>query len=124
MLHKREHIYESEYDEVTGRPLPQSTDRQQEEAVVSAIYEAESLQNLSEHPGWKLIKAAMQHDLEQAHEGLLHSLNLDHTRGLQEFVKARRGLLSWIDSKIREGKEILAEQTQGSGETLNNLRRQ
>lgn len=123
MLRNKEHIYEADFDAITGRETVQSTDNQQEEAVIAALAEGEALESLSIHPGWKLIRTAMEHDIAHAHEGLLHSLNVDHTRGLQEFVKARRGLLSWIDTKIREGKDILAEQTQGSGEVLNNLRR-
>ena len=123
MLGKKEHLYEADFDVLTGRETVQSTDSQQDEAVVTALAESEALESLSIHPGWKLIQATMEHDIAHAHEGLLHSLNVDHTRSLQEFVKARRGLLSWIDTKIREGKDILAEQNQGSGEVLNNLRR-
>ena len=123
MLLKKEHLYEADFDNITGRPTPESADAQQDEAVVAAVYEAEALEGLDKHPGWKLIRTAMEHDIRQAHESLLHSLNVDHTRGLQEFVKARRGLLSWIDTKIREGKDILAEQqNQGSDVSQNNLR--
>jgi hypothetical protein len=110
MLGKKEHLYEADFDAVTGRETVQSLDNQQDEAVVTALAESEALESLSIHPGWKLIRATMEHDIAQAHEGLLHSLNVDHTRGLQEFVKARRSLLAWIDTKIREGKDILAEQ--------------
>lgn len=107
-------LYEDEkpFDGVTGQERTTVLEKQSEAVEAEQVLHSESLEALSISPGWKLIKAAMQHDIAEGWSKLLHSRNYEHTREIQEFVKARQGLLNWIDSKILEGKTLINETTQ------------
>lgn len=107
-------LYENEnvFDGVTGKPTLESLEAKEEQVVAQVAQNAEYLESLSLHPGWKLIRHDMELAIEKGREMLMTSRTLDHTREWQEFVKARQSLLRWIDAMILEGKTLAEENSQ------------
>ena len=97
------------YDPMTGLPLPKRLDEQHEAALQAAVELAHALETLETNPGWKIIRAAMENDASAAHKTLLDSKSIEEVYQLQQFVKSRRSLISWIDDRIQASKTLLEE---------------
>lgn len=107
------------YDAETGVEEDQSIARREAAAIAKALEDSERLAALAKHPGWLLVKEAMEADILAGQEALLDLSNPALMAQRQEFVKARRQLLYWIEGKIREGQSLADNQ---AGLTADNLR--
>lgn len=103
-----------------GRELEASQLAAEEAATQAIIERAEVLASLSEHPGWKIVKAAMEENVAKYTDSLINSYDERDMIRKQEYVKARSQLLNWISNSIQEGKSYLEEikkQASDSSET-------
>lgn len=99
-----------DYDFVTGQDLPETVEKRQDLAESKVVEDGQKLKDLSQHPGWLLIKTVMQETIDKEMQSLLHCRHIDIITMTQATIKARRELLSWLDIKMLEAKTLLEEQ--------------
>lgn len=103
-----------DYDPITGQELEHVVEDKREAIAEQALSDMNSLVALAKHPGWILIKDAMQRTIEKENQNLLHATHIDSIHYFQAQIKARQDLLGWLEIKILEGKQILEERAQAS----------
>lgn len=101
-----------EFDSVTGQLTPRAIEQQQEAVAQRVQEDADKLVSLEKHPGWRLIKEAIENTIKSEQEALLFAGHEATVRMYQAQIRARREFLGWLEIKIAEGKSLLDERNQ------------
>jgi hypothetical protein len=107
------------YDPDTGKD--EISDLRGQDAYSQAIEDAEKLQSLKGHAGWKLLEGWLASAVTSYSEALIHELDPSKVRRLQEAIKSYRNVTSFIEYKLEEAEfakkqlEDLAERDKPAG---------